>query len=30
MDGDFGLIERFLIDAGQLDGMSPQECFVLG
>ena len=30
MDGDFGLIERFLIDDGQLDGMSPQECFVLG
>lgn len=27
---DFGLIKSFDIDDGQLDGMSPQQCFVLG
>jgi hypothetical protein len=27
---DFGFVRRFLIDDGQLDGYSPQECFVLG
>jgi len=26
----FGLVKSFLIDDGQLDGRSPQECFVLG
>ena len=26
----FGLIRPFDIDDGQLDGLSPQECFVLG
>ncbi len=27
---DFGLIKSFDIDDGQLDGMTPQQCFVLG
>lgn len=27
---DFGLVKTFDIDDGQLDGLSPQECFVLG
>lgn len=27
---DFGLIKSFDIDDGELDGASPQECFVLG
>lgn len=27
---DFGLIKSFDIDCGQLDGFSPQQCFVLG
>jgi hypothetical protein len=27
---EFGLVKSFDIDDGQLDGMSPQECFVLG
>ena len=26
----FGLIKSFEIDDGQLDGLTPQECFVLG
>lgn len=26
----FGLIKSFSIDDGELDGMTPQECFVLG
>jgi hypothetical protein len=29
-DRDFGLVRRFLIDDGQLDGFAPHECFVLG
>lgn len=27
---EFGLIKSFAIDDGQLDGLTPQECFVLG
>lgn len=27
---DFGLIESFGVDDGELDGLSLQECFVLG
>ena len=27
---EFGLIKSFHIDDGELDGHSPQECFVLG
>lgn len=27
---DFGLVDSFHIDHGELDGLSPQECFVLG
>jgi hypothetical protein len=27
---DFGLVRSFGIDHGELDGMTPQECFVLG
>jgi hypothetical protein len=27
---EFGLIKSFQIDNGELDGLSPQECFVLG
>lgn len=27
---DFGLIRPFDIDDGKLDGLSPQQCFVLG
>lgn len=27
---EFGLIKSFQIDDGQLDGMTPQQCFVLG
>lgn len=27
---DFGLVKSFDIDHGELDGLSPQECFVLG
>ena len=27
---EFGLKKSFEIDNGQLDGLSPQECFVLG
>lgn len=27
---DFGLVESFGIDGGELDGCSKQECFVLG
>lgn len=27
---NFGLIKSFAIDDGQLDGLSAQECFVLG
>ena len=30
MDSDFGLVEPFDIDDGQLDGNTPQENFVLG
>ena len=29
-DREFGIVRRFLVDDGQLDGFSPQECFVLG
>lgn len=29
-DGNSGLIESFHIDDGELDGLTPQECFVLG
>lgn len=29
-DKEFGLIERFFIDDGELEGLTPQECFVLG
>lgn len=28
--GKFGLIKSFQIDNGELDELSPQECFVLG
>lgn len=27
---NFGLVKSFNIDDGQLDGLSPQQCFVLG
>ncbi len=27
---NFGLIKSFQIDSGELEGLSPQECFVLG
>lgn len=27
---EFGLIKSFSIDNGELEGLSPQECFVLG
>lgn len=27
---EFGLVKSFGIDNGELDGLSPQECFVLG
>lgn len=27
---EFGLIKSFQIDSGELDGLRPQECFVLG
>lgn len=27
---DFGLVESFAIDEGQLDSLSKQDCFVLG
>lgn len=27
---EFGLVKSFQIDHGELDGLSPQECFVLG
>lgn len=27
---EFGLVKSFGIDGGELDGLSPQECFVLG
>lgn len=27
---DFGLVKSFDIDDGELEGLSPQECFVLG
>lgn len=27
---EFGLVKPFDIDDGQLDGLSPQQCFVLG
>jgi hypothetical protein len=27
---EFGLIKSFDVDDGQLDGISPQQCFVLG
>lgn len=27
---DYGLIEPFDIDNGELDGLTPQQCFVLG
>lgn len=30
MDSEFGCIEPFDIDDGQLDGLTPQQCFVLG
>jgi hypothetical protein len=30
VDVSFGGVEPFGIDHGQLDGLSPQECFVLG
>lgn len=30
MDREFGLIESFNIDNGELDGLTPQEVFVLG
>ena len=30
MDGNFELCEPFNIDNGELEGMSPQACFVLG
>ncbi len=30
MDAEYGNCEPFLIDDGQLDGMTPQQCFVLG
>lgn len=30
MDGEFGLVESFGVDDGELDGKTPQECFVLG
>lgn len=29
-DENYVLLESFQIDDGELDGMSPQECFVLG
>lgn len=29
-DAEFGLVESFGIDDGQLEGLRPQECFVLG
>lgn len=29
-EAEFRLTESFNIDDGQLDGMTPQECFVLG
>ncbi len=29
-DRDFGMIRPFDIDSGQLDGLTPQQCFVLG
>lgn len=29
-EADFGMVESFGIDDGELDEMSPQECFVLG
>ena len=29
-EGEFANCESFLVDDGQLDGMSPQQCFVLG
>lgn len=30
MTADFGIVESFNIDDGQLDGLTPQQCFVLG
>ena len=27
---EFGLVKSFHIDDGELDGLTPQECFVLG
>lgn len=29
-DQEYGLLEPFYIDKGELEGLSPQECFVLG
>ena len=29
-NANFGLVKSFHIDRGELDGFSPQECFVLG
>lgn len=29
-EADFGLVKSFNIDDGQLDGLTPQHCFVLG
>lgn len=29
-DESFGLVDSFFIDDGELDGLSPQMCFVLG
>jgi hypothetical protein len=30
MDADYGLVEPFDIDNGELAGLRPQDCFVLG
>jgi len=30
MDAEFSNFESFLVDDGQLEGMTPQQCFVLG